>query len=65
MTVSGADMGFRLEATFVNFEAVLALHGEVDLGSAAEFGAYLDWAIDQGHRCQRRLNFDPLATAEN
>ena len=50
MTVTGADMGFRLEATFVGFEAVLSLHGEVDLGSAPEFGAYLDWAIDQGHR---------------
>jgi anti-anti-sigma factor len=50
MTVTGADLGFRLEATFVGFEAVLALHGEVDLGSAPEFGAYLDWAIDQGHR---------------
>jgi anti-anti-sigma factor len=50
MTVTGADMGFRLEATFVGFEAVLALHGEVDLGSAPDFGAYLDWAIDQGHR---------------
>jgi anti-anti-sigma factor len=50
MTDTGADMGFRLEATFVGFEAVLALHGEVDLSSAPEFGAYLDWAIDQGHR---------------
>ena len=46
----GADMGFRLEATFVGFEAVLALHGEVDLGSAPEFDAYLNWAIAQGHR---------------
>jgi anti-anti-sigma factor len=50
MIVTAADMGFRLEATFVGFEAVLSLHGEVDLGSAPEFGAYLDWAIDQGHR---------------
>src|ERR1700684_1635579 len=50
MTVTGADMGFRLEVTFVGFEAVLALHGEVDLNSAPEFGAYLDWAIGQGHR---------------
>ena len=49
MTVTGADIGFRLEATF-GVEAVLALHGEVDLGSAPEFGAYLDWAIDQGYR---------------
>jgi anti-anti-sigma factor len=50
MTGTAADMGFRLEATFVGFEAVLALHGEIDLGSASEFGAHLDWAIDQGHQ---------------
>jgi anti-anti-sigma factor len=48
MTV--ADMGFQLEATFVGSEAVLAVHGEVDLGSAPQFGAYLDWAINRGHR---------------
>ena len=49
MIDTGPGMGFRLEATF-GVEAVLALHGEVDLGSAPDFGAYLDWAIDQGHR---------------
>ena len=50
MTDIGADKGFRLEVSFVGFEAVLALHGDVDMSSAPELGEYLDWAIDQGHR---------------
>ncbi len=50
MTDIGDDKGFRLEVSFVGFEAVLALHGDIDMSSAPELGEYLDWAIDQGHR---------------
>jgi anti-anti-sigma factor len=50
MTTGGAATAFGIEASFPGFEAVLTVHGEVDLGTAAELGAYLDEAIDHGHR---------------
>jgi anti-anti-sigma factor len=50
MITSGAATAFGIEASFLGFEAVLTVQGEVDLGTAPELGAYLDEAIDNGHR---------------
>ena len=50
MTSDATDGGFDIQATFVGFVAVLVLHGEVDLTTAPQLRAYLDEAIDQGHR---------------
>jgi anti-anti-sigma factor len=50
MTGIGADGRFRLEVSFVGSEAVMVLHGDVDMISAPELGEYLAWSIDQGHR---------------
>jgi anti-anti-sigma factor len=47
---SDAATAFGIEASFPGFEAVLTVRGEVDLGTAAELAAYLDEAIDHGHR---------------
>ncbi len=50
MNWEGSDAGFGIEANEVGFEAVLTLHGEVDISTAPELGASLDEAIHQGHR---------------
>jgi anti-anti-sigma factor len=50
MMGDGADTRFGLTTSFAGFEAILTLHGEVDLTSAPELSVHLDHAIDQGRR---------------
>jgi anti-anti-sigma factor len=50
MIDDATDGGFAITARFIGPEAVLELHGEVDLTTAPQLRAYLDEAIDQGHR---------------
>ena len=48
----GGDVceGFGIAVDFVEEHAVLAVRGEVDLLTAADFGAILDAVIDKGYR---------------
>jgi anti-anti-sigma factor len=41
---------FSVAASFEDGQAVLALHGEVDVLTAPEFGAFFETMIDRGHR---------------
>jgi anti-anti-sigma factor len=41
---------FSVAATFVDGQVILGLHGEVDVLSAPEFGAFFETMIDRGHR---------------
>jgi anti-anti-sigma factor len=41
---------FGVDVSFAKEEVVLRIRGEVDLGSAPEFGAVVDAIIDRGHR---------------
>jgi anti-anti-sigma factor len=44
------DSSFGLEVSSAGFEAIVTVHGEVDVSTAPELGAYLDEAINSGHR---------------
>jgi hypothetical protein len=50
MIGDATDSGFEIKARFVGNEAVLEIHGEVDLTTAPQLRTYLDEAIDQGQR---------------
>jgi anti-anti-sigma factor len=50
MIGDATDGGFEIRANFIGDEAVLELHGEVDLTTAPQLRVYLDEAIDQGQR---------------
>ena len=51
MTAEDRDLSdFSVSASFVDGQVILALHGEVDVLSAPEFGAFFETMIDRGHR---------------
>ncbi|MDQ6615750.1 MAG: GAF domain-containing protein [Actinomycetota bacterium] len=47
---AAAAVGFGVDARFVGEQAVLAVHGAIDLFSGAEFGAFFDAVIASGYR---------------
>jgi anti-anti-sigma factor len=51
MTGDAIDGGLEIRTSFIGRDAVLELHGEIDLTTAPQLRAYLDEAIDQGQRC--------------
>lgn len=48
-TGEGPSAAFGMGASFVGEQAVLAVHGEIDVASVPELGAFFDGAIARGY----------------